>query len=70
VLATRVGGLVQQLGAEPLATLCEPEAASIAAALDRFVSAPPTAIGGVDAAGAWRDFARRVLAGLEPLLAT
>lgn len=68
VLATRVGGLVQQLGGEKLATLCEPDAASIASALDRFISAPPAAIGGVDAAAAWAAFARRVLDELLPLL--
>jgi len=68
VLATRVGGLVQQLGAEPLATLCEPDVASIAAALDRFITAPPAAIRGVDAAAAWAEFARRVLDELHPLL--
>ncbi len=33
VVATRVGGLVEQLGAEPLATLCEPTGPAIAAAL-------------------------------------
>ncbi|MEO9191765.1 MAG: glycosyltransferase [Acetobacteraceae bacterium] len=70
VLSTRVGGLVQQLGAEPLATLCEPDAASIATALVRFIDAPPPAVAGVDAASAWRDFACRVLDELEPLLAT
>lgn len=68
VLSTRVGGLVEQLGAEPLATLCEPDAASIAAALDRFLTAPPPAAAGADAGAAWRDFARTVLDGLTPLL--
>ncbi len=68
VLATRVGGLAEQLGAEPLATLCDPDPASIAASLDRFLSAPPLAGVGLDAAAAWRGFARAVLDGLKPLL--
>jgi glycosyltransferase involved in cell wall biosynthesis len=33
VVATRVGGIEEQLGANPLAVLCEPEAGSLAAAL-------------------------------------
>lgn len=33
IVATRVGGLAEQLQAEPLAILCDPDAASIAAAL-------------------------------------
>jgi hypothetical protein len=68
VLATRVGGLEEQLGAEPLATLCDPDPASIAAGLDRFLSAPPAALAGPDAAAAWSAFARTVLEELEPLL--
>ncbi|MBV8616897.1 MAG: glycosyltransferase [Acetobacteraceae bacterium] len=68
VLATRVGGLVEQLGAERLARLCDPNPASIAHALDYFVSARPAAGAGLDAPAAWRDFACAVLDGLRPLL--
>ncbi len=68
VLSTRVGGLEQQLGAEPLAVLCEPDAESIAAALERFLTAPAPVVAGTDAAAAWRDFGRRVLDGLSPVL--
>ncbi len=68
VLATRVGGLAEQLGGEPLATLCDPDPASIAAHMARLLSAPPSAGAGPDAAVAWRDFARAMLDGLEPLL--
>lgn len=68
VLSTRVGGLVQQLGAEELATLCDPDAAIIAAALDRFLTAPPDAIAGVDAEAAWRDFAAVVMDGMRALI--
>lgn len=34
VVATRVGGIAEQLRDEPFATLCEPEAASLAAAIE------------------------------------
>ena len=37
VVATRVGGLTEQLQGEPLALLCEPEAGSIAAGLRRLL---------------------------------
>lgn len=68
VLSTRVGGLIEQLGEEPRAILCEPDADGIAAALRRCVAGLPAAGAGVDAAGAWRDFARCVLDGMTPLL--
>lgn len=68
ILSTRVGGLIEQLGAEPLATLCDPEAASIAAALDWFLTAPPPAVAATNADAAWRDLARTMLDGLAPVL--
>ena len=43
VVATRVGGLVEQLGHEPLARLCEPDAGSLAAAIGSLLSDPPPA---------------------------
>lgn len=68
VLSTNVGGLTQQLGAEPLATLCDPDAGAIATALARFLDAPPPAIAAVDSTAAWRDFAGTLVDGLAPLL--
>lgn len=68
VLSTNVGGLTQQLGAEPLATLCDPGAVSIAAALARFLDAPPPAHPPANAATAWRGFAQDLLTGLAPAL--
>jgi glycosyltransferase involved in cell wall biosynthesis len=64
VVATGVGGLPEQLGAEPLATLCEPEATSLAAALacavrSAHAPAPPAS----DPDDAWRRLAARVLDG-------
>ena len=67
VVATRVGGLPEQLEAEPLATVCEPDAASLAAALRCAVEsqhAIPAPAG--DAAAAWRRLAAAVLSALGP----
>ncbi len=41
VVATNVGGLSEQLDSEPLAILCEPEAASLANGLRRVLDGPP-----------------------------
>ncbi len=52
VIATRVGGLAEQLGAEPTALLCEPEAASIAEAIRTLLGAdrmPPSRDGAATA---------------------
>jgi len=65
VVCTRVGGLAQQLAGEPLAVLCEPDAASIAAALrgvlagGQGMAAMPRLL--ADPAEAWREFAGYVL---------
>ncbi len=70
VLSTRVGGLVEQLGDEPLVTLCDPDAASLAAAIAELLERLPGAAPGPapDAAQAWRGFAQHVLKELQPLL--
>jgi glycosyltransferase involved in cell wall biosynthesis len=59
VVATRVGGLAEQLAGEPLATLCEPDAGSLAAALAGAAKMPPG--NPIDADGAWREFAAGIL---------
>ncbi len=41
IVATRVGGLAEQLAGSPLARLCEPDAASLAAAIGSLSSDPP-----------------------------
>ncbi len=41
VVATRVGGLVEQLQDEPLARMCEPDAKSVAGAILSLLSDPP-----------------------------
>jgi glycosyltransferase involved in cell wall biosynthesis len=41
VVSTRVGGLAEQLGDQPGAILCDPDAESLADALGRLLDAPP-----------------------------
>jgi glycosyltransferase involved in cell wall biosynthesis len=43
IVATRVGGLAEQLGGEPLATLCDPNAAALAKALADLIRMPVAA---------------------------
>jgi glycosyltransferase involved in cell wall biosynthesis len=68
IVATRVGGMEEQLGAETLARFAEPTAASLAEALDALLAAGPTA-GDVarDVPGAWRMVAEDLAARLAPL---
>jgi glycosyltransferase involved in cell wall biosynthesis len=68
VVATRVGGLPEQLETEPLAALCEPVAASLAAALVRALEEPNlTAFPANDPRDAWRRFAAKILEELVAL---
>jgi glycosyltransferase involved in cell wall biosynthesis len=64
VVATRIGGLAEQLRDLQSAILCEPDAASLAAALRTLIDAPPPlpAAAPVDARLAWRDMAEQLLA--------
>ena len=64
VVSTRVGGLVEQLWNVSLAALCEPNAASLAAALRDVLDSPPgerSAAVLVDPRLAWRNMAERLL---------
>jgi glycosyltransferase involved in cell wall biosynthesis len=64
VVSTRVGGLIEQLRGETLATLCEPDAGSLAAALRGLLLASPgeqPGLAPVDPRLAWRDVAERLL---------
>ncbi len=73
VVATRVGGLAEQLRAEPHAVLCEPDAASLADALRHLLDAPPegrqAASPPPDPLAAWRETARALLERIEQALA-
>jgi glycosyltransferase involved in cell wall biosynthesis len=64
VVSTCTGGLAEQLSGERLATLCEPDAASLAAALRGLLRSPPCgqpALARVDPRWAWRDAAALLL---------
>ena len=66
VVATRVGGLSEQLRDEPLAILCEPDAASLANGLRRVFDRPPAMPVAVETTG-WRDMARSLLEQMDAL---
>jgi glycosyltransferase involved in cell wall biosynthesis len=70
VIATNVGGLAEQLTNEPLAILCEPDAASFAdgmrLVLNEQRSAPPEPVR--DAIDGWREIGRSLLEQTHALL--
>ena len=66
VVATRVGGLIEQLQDEPLATLCPPDADALATALRGLIAAPCASHPPVDAQAAWRDMAASLLRWTTP----
>lgn len=61
VIATRVGGLAEQLGDAPNAILCAPTADGLAAALDHFAAGTDAVAAVVNPAAAWRAMARALL---------
>ncbi len=65
VVATRVGGLTEQLQDQPLATLCPPDADALAGALRCLLAAPQSPHPAVDARAAWREMAASLLAWAE-----
>jgi hypothetical protein len=65
LIATRVGGLAEQVKNEPLALLCDPEPASLSATLGRLLDSPPAQAGCPDPIIAWRRTAERLLDDLE-----
>lgn len=67
VVSTRVGGLAEQLHGEPLARLCDPTAASLAAALAGLLDERPAAAPPPDQSpeAAWHDMARALVAELR-----
>ncbi len=70
VLATRVGGLEEQLAGAPGAILCEPDAASLLAGLRRLLDAPRDAASPPPAADpheAWRELAASLMRQIEVL---
>ena len=72
VLATRVGGLAEQLTGTPGVLLCEPDVASLAAGLRSLMEEPQNGdvLAPADPRGAWRDLAAslmRQMAALHPM---
>ncbi len=65
VVATRVGGLIEQLKDDPLARLCEPEPDALAAALRSLTKQGTATAAGLPcqehSTQSWSDFARAVL---------
>jgi glycosyltransferase involved in cell wall biosynthesis len=59
VVATRVGGIAEQLRDEPMARLCDPTPASLAAALRQLLDQAPAAAAqtGADPSCQWREVA-------------
>ncbi len=68
VVATRVGGLAEQLGCYPGARLCQPEPAALAAAIGSLLADPPGESGPVDLE--WHASAARLAHRLRAALGT
>ena len=64
VIATRVGGLTEQLSSAPRASMCEANAESLANAIGLWLQAPLQAAPPADAAAAWRYAASELLAAI------
>ncbi|GEM18094.1 glycosyltransferase family 4 protein [Gluconobacter oxydans] len=65
VVATRVGGLVEQFSGDTQAVLCAPEPVAIATALENILEAPPPVRPQVDSGQEWENLARDILASRE-----
>jgi hypothetical protein len=66
VVATRVGGIAEQLRDEPMARLCEPDAPSLASAIRGLIEETGTGTGAAISPAApapsWRQTAERMVA--------
>jgi glycosyltransferase involved in cell wall biosynthesis len=61
VIATRVGGLREQLSGVPQAVLCEPDARSLARAIRLWLETPAQIATPADAGAAWREATSELL---------
>lgn len=68
VVATRVGGITEQLAGEPLARLCQPTPDGLAGALRGLLDSPPTPAAAPDSARAWSEVAAGIAADLRAAL--
>jgi glycosyltransferase involved in cell wall biosynthesis len=69
VIATRVGGLVEQLGNRPGVTLCDPTGPAVAEAISELLAGPPVIVPPLDASIAWHAMAADLLRQITPLTA-
>jgi glycosyltransferase involved in cell wall biosynthesis len=67
VIATRVGGLEEQLGNRPGVMLCEPTGAAVADALCALLASPPIIVPPQDANIAWQAMAADLVRQIAPL---
>ena len=65
VIATRVGGITEQLSREPTARLCDPTAESLADAILGLIASPPAHSSQDDPAATWRQVARDLVRQVE-----
>ena len=67
IIATRVGGLREQLSAAPQVVMCDPDAGSLSRAIRLWLETPPQVGPPLDAATAWRQAATNLLAAIGPI---
>ena len=65
VVATCVGGLVEQFEGEPMAILCRPEAADLRRALRQLLLDPPAVAAGLEPRRNWLPVAEDLLEGIR-----
>jgi len=65
VVATRVGGLAEQLAGEPLAILCEPTAAGVARGVQRLLAVAGEPAEGLDPGVPWQETVARLVSDLR-----
>ncbi|MBN8874475.1 MAG: glycosyltransferase family 4 protein [Rhodospirillales bacterium] len=68
VIATRVGGLVEQLGDKAGALMCEPEGGSVAEAIRALLAEPPALLPAADAGAAWNEMAATLVEQIGPVM--
>ncbi len=68
VIATRVGGLREQLSNAPLAVMCEPEVPSLSDAIQLWLQAPRQIAPRFDSTTAWRQAATDLMVAIEVVL--
>lgn len=68
VVATRVGGLVEQLDGEPGAVLCDPSPAAVAKAIRELLDAPAALVLPEDPQAAWDTMAARLMEQIRPFI--